>query len=119
MRRTRGRPAGFWGPFLKNFDDLKPGASAPRRPRYALADNAASLMKWTARRHHRSLVIERARCVEVSGAAIDGVEITVGIGHVVVDLLLPALQRPIHADANTTSSRYILKALGFREQVQH
>jgi hypothetical protein len=40
-------------------------------------------------------------------------EFTVGIGHAVVDLLLPALCRPIHADATNASSRYILKSLGF------
>ena len=45
--------------------------------------------------------------------SVAGGEFTVGIGHAIVDLLLPALQRPIHANANTTSSRYIFKSLGF------
>lgn len=44
---------------------------------------------------------------------IDGVRFGVGVGHVLVELLAAALNRPIFVDATHDDSRYIFKSLGF------
>jgi hypothetical protein len=44
---------------------------------------------------------------------IAGAEFGVGVGHVVVDLLVAALNHPVLVDATSSESRYIFKSLGF------
>ena len=44
---------------------------------------------------------------------IGGIEFGVGVGHVVVNALAPALKQPIYVDATGDASRYIFKSLGF------
>jgi hypothetical protein len=45
--------------------------------------------------------------------SVGGREFTVGIGHVLIDLLLTELPIPVYADAKVESSFYICRSLGF------
>jgi hypothetical protein len=43
-------------------------------------------------------------------------EFGVGVGHVIVDLLMTALTKPVDVDATGDDSRYIFKSLGFQHR---
>ena len=47
---------------------------------------------------------------------IGGREFAVGVGHVVVNLLIKALQKPVYVEATADHSRYIFKSLGFEQR---